>query len=1208
MSAFTPTPEQSAAIGDTGNNLIVSAAAGSGKTTILCKRILKKLTEGAQITRLLIVTFTRDSAADLRAKLHSQLSEELGTRTGERHLQQQLYNIPNARISTMDSFCSDIARRGFRRLGLPAAFRTMDAAETSMLEHHILSDLLDDCYDNSESAIGVAADDFLYTIDNIIGFRSDDALMEVISDIYELSSRRVKKYDWLEEQISSLRELERADDIAESSLIKQMAACVRAKIEPHLPDLEEAREISLDDSDKWHIKYYTSIDVVYTYIKQAYSFLTSETIDYSTIPGEFFSPPSYIGVGRQRGLEEEKKAFMDAVYKSSKELVDDLIQLLLPPEKLREYARKNAVIAQTLLSITAKYDESLMREKKKRCSFSFADIERFALDLLVTPSGELTPDALHLRDEFDEVYIDEYQDINPLQDLIFTSVSKTSNRFMVGDVKQSIYSFRGSDPSIFMDYMSRFTSQPNSRSLVLSSNFRSRPNILSFCNGLFEHLFSRQIGGIDYANGHYLSTLKKPLDMKLEPSVDIYYIKPSIAEASSDESAEAGGDPTPDESCAGDPNISRQADFVARYIKGLLIHGDKSIKDDIKPGDITILLRTKSRVTEYMRALRMHGVPCFSEITDSFFECPEIELAVSLLYVVDNPQRDIHLAAVLRSPIFGITLTELVELRHGNGKTSIYDLLTRSDNSRYTAIADTILRWRANSHTAVDRFIWYLYAETGIINLLGAHNPTGDTTANLLLLYQYARSFESTSFKGVYSFLEYITNAIKGDVILERAKSASGSIGAVNIRTVHKSKGLEFPICIYAQTQGQFNQDDANKGILINENSGVLPKLADKSGIGKFTTPFRVMSAEQIRRQTLSEEARILYVALTRAADKLVIVGAPTAKTYAEKHSPDLSELHTYNAAAKSHFDWIYGIYNALPELFAPFTGLREIEGSIEDAVADIFRESDNSRGILELTSYLSSDETKPQRPNQETLMRRYSAMYDFKYPRKTDIPAKLTVSSLHPGILDDYADIYSPENPSDKTLPELTVPQFIRQSQKTPAQRGIAQHTFMQFASFENCIERGSEAEASRLLEKRYINKSQYDLLDHKKLNTFFSSPLCEQIMSADKIYREWRFNLRLPAEEFTQSAEYSAKLEGEFVLIQGVIDLFYIKDEDVCVVDFKTDGMHSSITPEQLISRHSRQIGYYARAVREITGAERIAAKIYSFGLDGEVVVDCP
>ena len=1388
------TEAQQNAINANTGTLLVSAGAGSGKTSVLTERIIKKISaadrgvHGAElcdITDFLVVTFTRASATDLKNKISKAINDKLSEDINSVHLKRQQILLGRASISTIHSFCLDLIRANFEKLGIPAKFRMTDENETSIIKRSLLDDLLDkyhkpDSEIYSEENTLFTHRDFIFAIENFLGARDDENIYGVIFKIYDRIISRIDGLALFDEQIEIMREItgvvgdlndvcvvpvldvppsllfsngtSRTPSPTTGFFMTKFGASIRDLLWENISDcLTELKKMTAQISTvRFEIldkKYSACFDNMRAFFMQLLEFLAQN--NFYSYDDAYYLCQNYehVKVGSSRIDKDdtealELKEIFDKKIKTVRETLD-YIQKVFSHDfyDIKRFAQSYEKSLVVLKDFIGRFDASFNAEKMRLKSFDFSDLERFAVKLLVEKideNGEIytTDLAKQIKSSYKEIYIDEYQDTNKMQDIIFRAistenrVSENGNRFMVGDIKQSIYAFRGAKPDIFAGYSKAFEeyratnvgddgnrpantettgrlpSSPAKKrpyKIYLKKNFRSSKNIIDFINYVFSSLFSEKLGGIEYTGGEVLESGKDFDDVgancvrpqseniiidngrtQFAPTPDVTFaiIEKSREENLADLSGKSDKDNTEDneentgfEIYTGDEYadsedeplsyeteqekdilssvVSTEAEYVALTVKNLLARGKLKNGGKILPRHITILMRNYKKSEIYIDALKKYGISCYTDRSKGFLSSAEIMLIVSLLKTVDNPTRDIDLAAVLKSPIFMFSLDELIYVKKFNEKIDTEEAEIIGDSEgiikakgytdplyRYVRAyaendkgipelkkkcEDFIARlniWRAKSRLlSVDKFIWYLYRQTDIIAKVSLEDFASERKANLMLLYEYARRFEETTFKGLYGFLNYLNDVQNGKDDFEKAKVISENSDVVRIMSVHKAKGLEFPVCILANISGLFNKSDYQGNPIIS-GEGIYFDLKYDDEIGIEKTPFKKLFAEKIKSDMMSEEARILYVALTRAIEKLIIVGNADNIDRFLKKNAEVQSISGFTAEsglskANSVLKWLAPIL-----LNQNGENKTNVDFDVDLVSIDKLREMvvDANVGTRRAVSAEISEEQSDtarrvptnccqNMPDLSQYEEKIKRMYDFEYKQDflSKIPTKVLVTKIKPGILTE--DEYTAQALKEMEMSPL--PRFIEETVDEPALAGTATHLFMQFADFEYAEVFGAQNEAENLLSRKFINEAQYERIKFYPIDKFFASDLYEKIKASERVYRETPFNLKVSFYDYCleNNIKVPASFEPDsenYILIQGAIDLFFEdKKGRVYIVDFKTDQVHKPDGEKVLIRRHKRQIEYYCKAVSEILGKKVSGAYIYSFALGEAVTV---
>ena len=1186
------TPKQKKAINSRNKTLLVSAAAGSGKTATLTERIVRKLTDEknpANISRMLIVTFTRLSAADLKRKISNAISEELIKNPTSQYLSKQLVLLESAHICTIDSFYLDIVRSDFQRLSLPSNFRLADEGEMALLRKSVMDEIIEKHYDtNAQNDNG-----FLSFVENFTSAKQSDTL----SDIFlALENKLCSKTEGTDAILNFSNELEKDAklDFFESRQGKIIYKYILNGVSSYYKACERCCDI-IAESEKASAAYLS----VFSYEK---NFLT-DLLELLQKKNYTLAREHSLTFNKQR-LGTLKKEFQTDEIISCKGLRDEECGFIkdinekffsFDETQIKDAMLKTAEILRSLYSVLSEFQKAALEEKIKRKAFDFDDIRRFAYQLLTNENGEPSDIALSYREKFDEIYIDEYQDVDAMQDRIFTLISKPNNRFMVGDIKQSIYSFRGADTDVFAGYKKSFPDIENAENsdnalIFMSNNFRCDENVIKFTNLIFSFLFGNCGESIEYTPDDDLIFSKVEENRKLtSPLVNVTVI-------TADESAQEDEE----EEATENGDINPEAIWIANEIQRLTKYEYKADGTKIEYRDIAVLMRATTPAAHITRALEALNIPCSDNSKYDLFETPDVLLVLSLLSAIDNPHRDIPLAAALYSPIFAYTMDELIEIRtKAEQKMSLFEALrdyagenvTISEKNRYFMEKLTSYRSLATS-LAIDKLINHIYRDLSMMSLDGA-NPQ-----NLTRLYELARKFESGSFKGLNNFISYINELIENKKVPSLTYEDADT-NAVQMITAHKSKGLEFPVCFICNTQSNFTNEDTKPNLLYHSRAGIGLKLAYEGGMARLNTPIREAVSLEISTSQIEEEMRILYVAMTRARERLYI----TAHT--RSHLEKLDEKASLTSTFESDFK-IKKCRNWLSMILASIYPLKNGESftftALQKDALKLNSPSDTDFGKTDIANEYISDE------QIDEIKERLAYKYPHSHLNK--LPAKLSVSKLTPTVLDDMDnDAATLESFDEAKI--LEIEEFFESKSKaTSADKGTATHLFLQFCDFENAEKNGVQAELCRLVNRKFIAPQVAELINLKQIENFFKSDFYQTLKNAKKTYREQRFNILLPAAHFTQDEKFKAEIEQEEVLVQGVIDLFF-EDENgnIILCDYKTDYL----TPEELKNealviakmkeRHGEQLEYYAMAIERFLAKRPDSILIYSLPF-GEAV----
>ena len=1176
------TEEQRLAIDTRDKTLLVSAAAGSGKTATLTERIIASLIDKENpidINSVLVVTFTNAAAGELRERIGAALRGAI--KNGNTALSKQLHLLGAAAISTIDAFLAEILRQNAERVGISPTFRVADEAEAELLLLSTLEGLVNAIYEGMRPNIATPEEFAALT------FALTDAKNS--AGIYEM-------FEFIYEKL-----------ISSENGVKSLLPLINIyKNEQNLPVEERKYGKYIMDVLREFAEHYIKL---ISNIKKSTPYI-------STVPKLLYLVDSDLSVLgsllRASDYESARSALQTLEFCKKPIIKDDEPKLyahyIAARTKMKDEAKE---ICQRLFSYDTKqwcelysglyeklytfykfllaFDAEYANEKRRLGICRYSDIERYAYECL-WQDGKPTDVAMALREKYHAVYIDEYQDVNSLQNKIFEAISRPNNRFMVGDIKQSIYGFRSARPEIFAEMKKSFPAAENAdgdcASIFMSKNFRSDEGIIDFTNAVFDKAFSAFGERIGYESSDRLSYAKTAASGSRKPILTVF-------DKNEKEETEVDNE-----------SVRTEPRAVARKISEILEKERLADGSAVKPSDIAIILRSvRGRGGSYKEALDELGIA--SEIVESksFFLNKEVLLALCLLNSIDNPRRDIYLAGLMRSPIFSFSADELVKIKKCGGHT-LYESLKKynGEHPEYEkgrAFLEKLNDWRdtcegMNVHSLIAK----LYHETSLLSLAARSGGK----ENLILLYDFARRYEGGSFKGLYSFISYINNVINKKARFDDFAKESGE-NAVKIVTVHGSKGLEYPIVFYAETGKSISDKDARSRTVYVEDFGIAMYLRSSNGLALVKNPVREVINLEAARRGFEEELRVLYVALTRAREALYISGERS-----RAHGEYDADIELVKRQLDSYS------YNHLKSHLAIMlaAGVDYTDGEIENAEEKPPEEVFAEQSVCELPkSDLSG--------LREELVSRFT----FEYPNKhlTEIPEKLSVSALYPAVLDgseervaviDFA--VSDNSDSDKKLSESTVPKFIggRTGAEESALAGIATHLYLQFCDIDKLSSFGVSAELSRMVSEGFISEAESQRVRLDEIELFRNSELFERMRKAKKLWRELRFNIRLPAEEFTKNPERAMAVSGKKILVQGVIDcIIEGEDGELVLVDYKTDRLNErekkdkALAAKKLIGRYESQLSYYTAAVERMFGKVPTSVEIYSLPLADTVTL---
>ena len=1144
------TPAQSAAITARRGSLLVSAAAGSGKTRVLVERVVGLITDPVspvEADSLLIMTFTNAAAAKLRADITTRLAEEVRAHPGDMRLRRQQLLLQRAAIGTVDAFCLHFVQQHFAALDVPPDFATAEEAELARIEQETLSAILETAYTDA---------DFRAFADLYDRGRTDNTAGNAVLELYHFSralphpAEALQQFAAMWQQDAPPQDTPWGQNLLAISL--QRAEGARALLQA------AARTAAQDEA----------ADFAYTAVLQedadrvAWLCQVLEKRDWDksvAALGEFDT--AWRRAGRIKGGKDGNPcAFAASELRArAKKQIESLRTdfLLCTGEEYAADRRRAAPLVAALVRVTQQFADACFAAKCEEKLLDYADFEHLTLDLLLTPDNRRTPLCRTVSSRYSAVLVDEYQDTNALQDAIYFALARPEgdNLFFVGDIKQSIYRFRQADPQVFVDKQQRWQAYPQPAplpaSLALDANFRSAPGVIAGINYLFEVFFSQGLGGVEYGDGQRLVVGNKMTDYRGFCEVDVI------------DGAGAEGD----------------AAAIAARIQTMVSEGfavrDKASQRPCRYDDFCILLRGRGDFAVYEAALRTAGIPVFADTAADLLDEPHIRPFAALLRVIDNPAQDIPLAAVLLSPMFPYTADDLVTLRGACPGGSLYGAVLYGGQPRFAPFLETLAEFRRLARTLpVDALLEELLARTGYLAAVGALPEGARCREDLQSFCAWAASAGRTGLPGVIRAMD----AAQQNGGLTQSTGGQTRPGCVSIMTVHRSKGLEFPVVFVANTSHQFNQSDAIRPVLTHSKLGVGVMLRAGSTAKRYKTLPYAALAQAIRTETLSEEMRVLYVALTRAQDALIIT-IPLKKTDSALKTPALCAHAeaTGPEAMQSMNSWAGWLLTAT--LLHPHS----------DALWA-------HTGLL--PHYL---------PTRVPLTVRLLAASEAA-PAPAEIPAPAPDAALLDTLRQSFA-WHSPRAPLQKIPAKVSVsavahaarpvalerPAFLQKSGLTGAERGTAIHAFMQSVPFDGPAP-DLDAEVQRQIDARLLDPALADKLDLDRVRPFFESAVWRRIRHAKAVLREEPFITALPAAQITPEAgECEAK-----VLVQGIADLVLVYDDHAEILDYKTDHSRDS---SFYIEEYAAQLRLYRRAFAQRLAVPVTKLTIYSFTLGQEI-----
>ena len=1177
--AFPLTEEQRRIVDDRGGELLVSAAAGSGKTRVLVERLLDRVTkDGADIDRFLVITYTKAAAAELRTRIAQELASRLAERPGDRHLRRQTTLVYKAQISTIHAFCAALLRESGHLLDLDPDTRLCDEGEGQVLMVRTLEELLDRRYEGVEEN-----SPFAQLADTLGAGRDDSRLVQIVLDIAQRVQSHPDPEQWLRDQRQAW-ELEGLDDAAQTPWGALLLEEARRQGRWCRDRMEQA--LALTEADELlEMNYAPSISAT---LEGLDGLLAARSWDQA----QACLPIPFPTAGRKKKRTQELSPMEEiqaaqtaqrvkAIRTRSKKQMEKVaLQLEGDSAALLEELRLSRPAVQALMDLVLDFLNAYGKEKRRRSLMDFSDLEHFAVKLLLDGEGKPTPLAESWSVRFDEVLVDEYQDTNQVQNAVFSAISQGGRKlFEVGDVKQSIYRFRLADPTIFLDKYRRFSTgdeaaEGEPRKRVLSRNFRSRSQVLLGCNDLFRNIMSTEFGELDYTDDQALvpgASFPEGEDYALEvDGLDLSFLGEQEGERESKDLMEAR--------------------FAARRIrqlleKPLLITQGEGLRP-VRPSDIMILLRSPGSVLRhYLRALSEEGIPWTADGGEDFLATTEVSVALSILQIVDNPHQDVPLISALRSPVYGFTGDQLALLR-AQAKGDFYSAVVKAAQEGDRACGDFLaelerLRFGAGDKTC-RQLIWHIYETTNLLGLFGAMDLGRERQDNLLSFYALAGQMEEAGCRSLFQFLLRLQRLQETGARITSG-GGNGQEEGVSILSIHRSKGLEKPVVLVCGLTRRLNRDDLMRPVLFHPALGVGPKGLDRERMVEYPTLARRAVARQLEREMMSEELRLLYVAMTRAKEKLILTlalpeGIRSLERLGEDVSTPVSPMALENQ--QSVGAWILLHALSRPEAAA----LRELAGLPEQGAATDLGPAWDIRWIqgqplAEPAQHRGRLADLPEEGEEDPDL---YARLTWHYPHAgaVAIPSKLTATQIKGRTVDQEAAEDAPPAPESlKENWEPYRPDFMAQSKGlTPAQRGTALHLAMQYISLEGDHSVDSIGQQlDRLVEGGYLTALQREAVQPERLAAFFASSLGQELLNAQEVGREFKFSLLVPAKTyFPDGGE-------EEVLLQGVIDAWFDDGTGVTVLDFKSDRINPG-GETAAAERHRVQIEAYSQALARI------------------------
>ena len=1207
MGATNWTDEQLQAIQSKGSNILVAAAAGSGKTAVLVERIIQKIiNEKIDIDKLLVVTFTNAAASEMRERVLEAIYKKIEETPDNLHLQKQTILINKCNISTIHSFCLEVIKNNFYELDISHNFRIGDTTEIELMKQEVLEDLFEELYLSEDK-------NFLSLIDTYTSYRGDENLKELILKIYKY----IQSYPFPKEELEKMVEKfnissKLNEDFSKTVWGKILLNNVRETVEEDLKKLQSIMEM---------LKKEITLDIYIEIIQNDINLLENiyESVESWNKEYELFSNLKFETWKKEKKTncitKDNAKKIRDEVKEDIKKIKDTII--VCDSYNANKDINEMYPILNNLKNVIIEFENRYAKKKKEKNIIDFNDIEHKALQLLLKKdeNGNYIPSdvAKKYQNKFIEIAIDEYQDSNMVQEYILTSISKNNNIFMVGDVKQSIYKFRQAMPELFLGKYESYKldkdrKEEDNLKIQLFKNFRSRKNILDITNTVFESIMSKNLGDIDYTEAEFLNLGADypESEIKNTYNADIAELDMIDLMQEDDDKKYNEEDEENDKEESEEPieNTIVEAKFVANKIKELLnsnyyVYDKKKGYRKITYKDIVILLRsTKTTAPIYEKEISELNFPVFSDTSSEYLDTVEIQTIVSLLKLIDNPNNDIPLVTVLRSSIANFSDNDLIEMRLVDKNCSFYEVMKKALQSenvsdktkkKIEGFFNNLELWRTKQeYVPLDELIWQIYEDTGYYNYVSLM-PNGDLrAANLKMLFERAKEYENASFKGLFNFITYLDKLKTNNGDLSAAKLIGENDNVIRIMSIHKSKGLEFPVVFLCSTGKQFNMQDLNDNLLLHNKLGIGPEYINYERKIRYNTLAKKAIKLQMKKEIISEEMKVLYVALTRAKEKLIITGVNKNLSKQlkdkqewvdiEKKAQDIKIPEVLIYKCKSYLDWLQliSIYNR--ERLKGILNVKEI------SVNDIMQKNNTKEEI----KIVDIDDISNKKLDEKIMGQLNEKInWKYEYSKSTQIPSKTSVTKLKELSQENMKNTNFDFSNKPKENP---IPEFIKpKTDLTSAQKGTIMHLCMQKINLrkEYTLEEISEF-INKLVYDKIITEKEAETISKDQLIKFTKTDLAKRIRNSKEIYKEKPFYINISANEI-----YNEKID-ENILVQGIIDLYFIDENNKLVlVDYKTDKIKQV---DELIPKYKTQLELYKRALENALNRKVDEVYIYS------------
>ena len=1173
------TPQQKNAIYSTDGSVLVSAAAGSGKTSVLVERVIQMVTRQnnpVDVDKLLIVTFTKAAANEMKERIMAALDSKLKNDPYNPALLRQKQLLYSAQISTIDSFCGNLVRDYFHVLNVNRDYRIGDNGEVKVMEKQALDDTMEYFYKNGNS-------DFTELLAAFSSKQGDADLRKSIEKISEFLSTQPFPEKWLDKMLKNYETTSVSDSVFGRIIMDNAVTSTEHAIQLNQkafellktePILEESNS-ELFASDAKFINTLSDLLQHGTWT-QVYKHL--KTFNSGRLSA------------RKLPKDHPVKLQVSSIRNSFKAIIADIKKLFLfnEDEVLEQFSQLHSIVS-VLFDMVRDYIKRLNELKTKKNIMTFSDVELLTVKLLATPDDDgytKTEYAKEIAKRFDYVIVDEFQDVNDVQDLIFKCVSRDeSNLFVVGDVKQSIYSFRQTRPEIFIKRKDSYNMYDENNpvypaAIILDKNFRSRDGICKAVNYIFSRLMTKRVAQMDYTADEYLNT-----GAEYPPTNDCAFEFSVLEKMSFSEDISA---------------IELEARYIAERIRQMM-NDNYQIKDGDKTrkvtyGDFAVILRkTKDTAPVYVKILNDCGIPAYSETKENALEAVEIKIIMNYLRIIDNPTLEIPLLSVMCSPAYGFTADELAQIKAESRHSNLYNSVkafTQTDKKAKKFI-DDLDNLRIYAYTgSVDNLLGRVYEITSYESVTSAVKGGENPTRNLEMLRNYARQFEANGYKTLSDFIGYVDKLVENGVKLDNISTDSDSLNAVRVLSVHSSKGLEYPVCFLSGTEKKFNEEEKKDNVMLDSKAGI--GIKKKVGITRCNTLPRLAVEIETSQNQLAEEMRILYVALTRAKEKLIVISAikDIEKNIQKALSNIVSNdrIDPYVASqCKSISDWIMLAVLTHPECNA----LKNRYSSLPSSFYDDDTPQMKFNIVESLETAPSSDNNTSKKENifvessidyGEILRKNLS--FKYRNEKLINLPQKVTASEIAHNENSDYFN---------KVLQK---PAFL-DDKRSATDRGTAHHKFLQFRNFIEARD-DIDAEIDSLVSEGKLTSVQAELIDRQQLLQMLTSPLFDRVVKSNNVMREEKFFAKIhPSLIFDDCKELADDVN---IIIQGAVDLAFEENGEIVIVDYKTDRLNNI---DKLKMLYTKQLELYKAAIEQYTSKNVKSCVLYSLYLNDYVVI---